>query len=330
MAAQPLYRKLAPELLAAGLPSPLREHFLSGRYREFEQLTRNRDDHQIELCRSYIHYALAQAFQRDGAHCCARLSLLQLDPKDPWTSARLTAQPQTADPPDSESQIFYALRHFHQAGQLPRTLPIEQPQGIDLQALGTAAYPGPYLAAPNAEVQAWSRRLSQWQDLRVGLIWAPSRGQARLTLQALSRLANGPRGTFFGLQQGPHQIQSHWPPPELPFVDLSEFIEDWANMAGLLQNLDLLISVDHPAAHLAGALGLPVWILGRGLGDYGPLMHNFCCPRGDWDRVLGRIRKKLWTSRYSKPRGCSPPLRNRQHANPHATHQHETDHRASG
>ena len=261
---------LIHDLLAAGLTSPLREHFLSGRYRAFEHLTQDSEDERIRLCRDYIHNYLAQAFLRDGAECCARIYR-----RIPFPSR-----------PDEESLLFYGLRH-HYRGQ-PLTLPVP-PTAVPSDK---AAYPGPYLAAPEPEVAAWARRLAAWPGEKIGLIWGPS-----LALQAFAGL---PRRQYFGLQQGPHQIQALWPPEGMQFVDLSEFLEDWSCIAGLLHHLDLLISVDHPTAHLAGAMGRPVWVVGQTIGDYGPEVKHFA------------TLKKLWTARYTRPRKPTRALGKRQ------------------
>ena len=261
---------IQPELLAASLPSPLKEHFLSGRYRDFEQLTQDSSDYQIELCRDYIHRVLARAYHKAGSQCCANLSLRHLG------QAPLKSSPKR----DPDSVIFYNLRHLDRK----LTLPIEPTELPDREG----AYPGPYLAAPEKEIDAWRTRLKPYSR-KVGLLWAPG-----LTLQALTPFLNTRNTQFFGLQQGPDQTQALWPPADLPFVDLSQYLEDWACVAGLLQNLDLLISVDHPTAHLAGAMGRPLRILNANIGDYGP-------------------NTKIWTARSSRARRRNPPLENGLH-----------------
>lgn len=267
---------MTPDLLAASLPSPLKEHFLAGRYRDFEQLAQGSQDYHIELARDHIHQRLAGAFARDGVDCCANLHLRQL--QQPLRSAPVR--------PDEESSRFYGLRHLYR-GQ-PLTLPLEAeiPRS-------RAAYPGPYLAAHPTQIQAWERRLGRWPGQRIGLIWGPG-----LALQAFEPLAPG---QFFGLQQGPHQIQAHWPPPTMDLIDLSEYLEDWGCVAGLLHHLDLLISVDHPTAHLAAAMGRPVWAIGQTMKDYGPGLRTFS------------TLKKLWTAWSSMTRRPARRIGKRRH-----------------
>ncbi len=87
--------------------------------------------------------------------------------------------------------------------------------------------------------------------------------------------------------------------------DLSDRITDWADTAGLIMGLDLVIAVDTAVAHLAGALGKPVWLLNRfdscwrwflGRDDtpWYPTMRLFrqTVP-GDWADVMARVRRAL-------------------------------------
>ena len=50
-------------------------------------------------------------------------------------------------------------------------------------------------------------------------------------------------------------------PPDVHLIDLAPELHDFADTAAIVANLDLVISVDTSAAHLAGAMGKPVWIL---------------------------------------------------------------------
>jgi hypothetical protein len=63
-------------------------------------------------------------------------------------------------------------------------------------------------------------------------------------------------------------------PPGVQLIDLGDELKDFANVAAIVANLDLVISIDSAVAHLAGALGKPVWIL----------LNKGC----DWRWFLGR------------------------------------------
>src|SRR6202000_1454463 len=71
-------------------------------------------------------------------------------------------------------------------------------------------------------------------------------------------LAATPDVSFFSLQPAPLDRPM---PGGLPITDLSAGLEDFGDTASAISRLDLVITVDTSVAHLAGALGKPVWIL---------------------------------------------------------------------
>ena len=123
----------------------------------------------------------------------------------------------------------------------------------------------PYLAADPAAVAAWRQRLALRPGmLNVGLAWRGSplhRDDAKrsLPLAAFRPLWDVPNIRIVSLQKGP--ARQEIAPSCLPLLDLGEELTDFADSAALLMNLDLLISVDTAAVHLAGALHRPVWNL---------------------------------------------------------------------
>ena len=137
--------------------------------------------------------------------------------------------------------------------------------------LGLAVPPAMTMRADAAAICSWQARLPP--GFRVGLAWAGSASyrfdRARsVTLAQLAPLAGVAGVQFVCLQQGPAAAQALTPPvgmalfvPEAPFADLAE-------TAALIGALDLVISVDTVIAHLAGALGKPVWLLDRFGGDW--------------------------------------------------------------
>jgi ADP-heptose:LPS heptosyltransferase len=91
----------------------------------------------------------------------------------------------------------------------------------------------------------------------------------------------------------------------LRLADYTDELEDFADTAALIMNLDLVISVDTSVAHLAGALGRPVWtllhadpdwrwLLQREDSPWYPTMRLFRQPvLGDWDPVIRRVAAEL-------------------------------------
>jgi len=88
-------------------------------------------------------------------------------------------------------------------------------------------------------------------------------------------------------------------------IDHTEYIGDFADTAALMMELDLIISVDTAAAHLAGALGRRIWTLlpfvpdwrwglESGTVPWYPTMRLFRQPAlGDWEPVIGRVKEEL-------------------------------------
>ena len=134
------------------------------------------------------------------------------------------------------------------------------------------AQTGAYLSAPVERQDAMQALLGPKRKLRIGLVWAG--GQRRLNnptrdmpLSALLPLL-GFDAEWFSLQKPLAEsdrliLAQH---PEIRCMDAH--LNDFADTAALLTQLDLLISVDTAVAHLAGALGVPTWLLLRKSGEW--------------------------------------------------------------
>jgi tetratricopeptide (TPR) repeat protein len=130
----------------------------------------------------------------------------------------------------------------------------------------------PYLRADPALVAAWAPRLPRDGRLRVGVVWA---GQARpwlpfftaldrrrsAMLADLAPLTAVPGIRLVSLQMGAPAAAPR--PPDIPLFDPMADVRDFADTAAILDQLDVLVSVDTSVVHLAGALGRPVLLLDR-------------------------------------------------------------------
>jgi ADP-heptose:LPS heptosyltransferase len=106
---------------------------------------------------------------------------------------------------------------------------------------------------------------------------------------------------FFSLQKGAAARESARAPAGMDLTDLGVHIRDFADTAAILAGLDLVITVDTAVAHLAGALGRPVWILVAKPSDWRWLLDREDSPwyptarlfrqsePDDWQPVLTRL-----------------------------------------
>ena len=112
----------------------------------------------------------------------------------------------------------------------------------------------------------WSKLIHKTNTtLKVGLVWSGNpkhkKDRARsCSLDAFAPLAHTDI-TFFSLQKGQAAEEAQNPPKELDFINLTDGINDFTDTAAMVENLDLVISMDTSIAHLAGAMGKPVWTL---------------------------------------------------------------------
>jgi tetratricopeptide (TPR) repeat protein len=166
----------------------------------------------------------------------------------------------------------------------------------------------PYLHVP-AEAKKNAESLKWPEDgLRVGLVWSgnplfPEDRLRSISLSGFEALLALHGVRFFSLQMDP--AASQLAEVGAPVIDLEATIGDMADTAALIEKLDLVITVDTAVAHLAGALGKPVWVLlpfapdwrwlmERADSPWYPTMRLFRQPKfGDWPSVLERVRGEL-------------------------------------
>jgi tetratricopeptide (TPR) repeat protein len=169
----------------------------------------------------------------------------------------------------------------------------------------------PYITPNPAKVQEWKRRLeADGPHLRVGLVWAGGAdyindAHRSFALETYSPLAQIAGIRLYSLQKGAAAGQAVTPPEGMTLLDLAADLNDFADTAAVIANLDLVISVDTAVAHLAGALGKPVWtllpasadwrwLLDREDSPWYPTMRLFRQTRlGDWAGVIERVCEAL-------------------------------------
>ena len=161
---------------------------------------------------------------------------------------------------------------------------------------------GPYVAAPEDS----ATELPDGEGLKVGLVWTgsplnPTNSDRSLPLASLASLLNVEGCRFFSLQQGPpgNEIVN----AELGdrIVDMRPWMTNFAATATIIAKIDLVVTVCTSVAHLAGAMGKPVWILLSADADWRWLMESddtlwYPSARlfrqselGEWDDPVARI-----------------------------------------
>ncbi len=177
----------------------------------------------------------------------------------------------------------------------------------------------PYLNSDPNKVAYWNQKLGEKINLRVGLVWSSgihsnqpeflnTNKKRDIPLAMLEKL-NLPNIEFYSLQKGKGAVEqltslqnSNWNGPNI--IDLTNELHDFSDTAALIDNLDLVISVDTSVVHMAGAMGKPVWVLSQFNTDWRwmdgqreswyPTATVFNQPtHGDWDAVVGGVRSKL-------------------------------------
>jgi hypothetical protein len=152
--------------------------------------------------------------------------------------------------------------------------------------------------------------LSRSSAFKVGLVWAgsPTYKNDRhrsCPLREWIPVLQSPGVEFYSLQKGPQREELAQLPADLQVQDLDPHIQDYGDTARLLDQLDLIITVDTSVAHLAGALGKSVWTLLPYVPDWRwrldgettpwyPTMRLFRqTSAGDWAGVFERVTREL-------------------------------------
>lgn len=227
------------------------------------------------------------------------------------------------------SEMWPVLRQFprvrtlaeqwYQAGPCAAYVPIGSLPLVFATRLETIPAPVPYLRAEPHLAATWRARLDrllpQGQP-RVGLVWAgnPSHFNDAARSLALDRLRPllEQRGiSFVALQRGAAMSQLGGVFSRAPLANAGAEIRGFADTIAILAGLDLLVSVDTSVAHLAGAMGRPVWLLLPHPADWRWLADRETSPwyptarlfrqttRGDWDPAIQRAAAALQAGAFA-------------------------------
>ncbi|MDO9357432.1 MAG: tetratricopeptide repeat protein [Polaromonas sp.] len=165
--------------------------------------------------------------------------------------------------------------------------------GLPRHAVGLPPQP-PYLRALPERIARWQGRLPAGR--KVGLVWKGNPAHlndANRSLPGLAILAPlwaVPGVSFVSLQKGAGEAEAAPPPHGQPLLALSAQAQDFADMAAIVSQLDLVICMDTAIAHLAGAIGKPCWVLLPAVGADG--RWRLEGPRTPWYPSLRLFRRR--------------------------------------
>ena len=180
----------------------------------------------------------------------------------------------------------------------------------------------PYLVAEPTDVEVWHRRLGPSTKFRVGLVWFAKQSQVlnrkrSCPLRMFAPLWAVPDVEFYTLQVGVGTEQLKEFSSYCELIDLTHHINDFADTAAFMANLDLVITIDTVTAHLAGALGIQTWVVLPHVAEWRWLCRRQDSPwysamrlfrqssPGDWPTLMDTIATALRGRVNDIERKCS-------------------------
>jgi tetratricopeptide (TPR) repeat protein/ADP-heptose:LPS heptosyltransferase len=165
----------------------------------------------------------------------------------------------------------------------------------------------PYVDPDPAQVEAWRQRLPG-NSLRIGLAWAgsplhPHEIWRSIPLEQVAPLTNLEGTTFYSLQMGAPADQVKQLGDRVHLIDLQGEQKDFADTAAIVANLDLVISIDTSVAHLAGAMGKPVWVLLHKSADWRWLLEREDSPWYPTARLFRQSTLRNWQDVVTRVEG---------------------------
>jgi len=164
---------------------------------------------------------------------------------------------------------------------------------------------GPYLLVDEATRTKWAPRFAEKRKPRVGLVWSGSPREHQhnahmidkrrsMSLAMLKPLFDFGGIDFYNLQLGKAREQIAECGLQDRIIDYMGDVRDFLDTAGIVENLDLVISVDTSVVHLAGGLGKPVWVLSRFDACWRWLRNRETSPWYPSARVFGQDAPGAW------------------------------------
>jgi tetratricopeptide (TPR) repeat protein len=180
-----------------------------------------------------------------------------------------------------------------------RYVPLMSLPGLFKATAETIAGHPPYIFADRDKIGQWREKLTG-SGPKIGLVWAgrPQHTNDRnrsCHLTDLLPLLTNKEMRFVSLQKGAAAGQRAALPHDVRMIDLGPELDDFTDTAAVLTHLDLLITVDTAIAHLAGAMGRPVWVMIPFIPDWRWGMHGTTTPWYPSMRLFRQTRPRDWS-----------------------------------
>jgi tetratricopeptide (TPR) repeat protein len=176
----------------------------------------------------------------------------------------------------------------------------------------------PYLTAPCDRVAKWRDRLPRDERPQVGIAWAGSASYRldagrSLSLGRLAPLWSDPDIRWVSIQREPRAADAAILAVHPEILHVGAGLEDFADTAAVISMLDAVVAIDTSVAHLAGAMGKPVFIMLPYSPDFRWMLDCDDSPwyptarlirqdrRGDWDGVVARVHRELNAAASHRP-----------------------------
>ncbi len=198
------------------------------------------------------------------------------------------------------------------SGNLSEQFDVHMPLLSIPRVFDTIPSNGPYIMPDSIRVMKWRNLLEiNEKSIKIGLVWASSPENKKLYLKKSCKLnhfetiSEIPGLSFYSLQKGPASTEIHDAPNNMKIINLDNELKDFADTAAVIANLDIVISVDTSVAHLAGAIGKPVWTLLPFVPDWRWLLERDDSPwypsmrlfrqtkMYEWDGVFEQVKESL-------------------------------------
>ena len=165
-----------------------------------------------------------------------------------------------------------------------------------------------YLSAPSDLKKEWANRLGPRKKFRLGIVWAGRSAHKNDRNRSIEAFLFQPLTKIRGVSVYSLQVGRNGEAAKIfadTVTDIAPFLNDFADTAAAVSNLDLVVSVDTSVAHIAGALGWPIWTLLPFVPDWRWLLERDDSPwyptmqlfrqseRNDWKTVIERLRTEL-------------------------------------